>query len=122
VRTHAVGDEKEMAAVAPLFVVASELNGVAVLIVTSPDAHIRQARVLDLIEACHPHPLGRWIPSLRRHFRLVPLCYTSAKSLQVGAALPVILLCRIAFDLACLAAAGAIDLDAKSTFDYRHRP
>ena len=55
-RTHAVGDEKEMAALMPLFVVTGELNGVAVLIVASADAHIRQARVFDLVEACHPIP------------------------------------------------------------------
>jgi hypothetical protein len=39
-----------------LFVIAGELNGVAVLVMASADAHIRQARVLDLVEAYHPIP------------------------------------------------------------------
>jgi hypothetical protein len=29
---------------------------VAVLVMASADAHIRQARVFDLVEACHPIP------------------------------------------------------------------
>ena len=50
---HAVGYQEQMAAVAPLLLVRGQLHRVAVLVVTSPDAHVGHAGMLELVEAYH---------------------------------------------------------------------
>ena len=69
VGAHAVGDEEEVAALPPALVVAGELDGVAVLVVAAPDAHVGQAGVLDLVESCHQRSPIEGLPSLFRAVR-----------------------------------------------------
>jgi hypothetical protein len=47
VRAHAVGHQEDMTSSAPLLFIASQRDGVVVLIVAATDPHVAQARVLD---------------------------------------------------------------------------
>ena len=53
VRTHAVGHDKDVAALQPLVSIAGEQDGMGVLIVAAADTHVGQACVLEVVEAIH---------------------------------------------------------------------
>ena len=82
VGAHAVGHEEQVAALPPLGVVGGELHGQVVLVVAAADAHVRQAGVLDLVEAIH-----RKTPRTPR-LRSLPVCYTDARALHRESAGP----------------------------------
>jgi hypothetical protein len=54
VAPHAVGDQENVADLPPMFLIGGGHDGVGVLIVTAPNAHVGMASVLNLVESNHP--------------------------------------------------------------------
>src|SRR5262249_3703495 len=78
---HAVGHQKNVSLLAPLFYVTRQHHGERILIVASPHSHVGSAGVLNLVEASHAYPA-----------LALPFAYWSVSSLPAslsrGGALP----------------------------------
>src|SRR5262245_47331503 len=75
-RTHAIGHQEQMPLCPPLFFLASQQDGVVILVVAAPETDVGQTRVLDVVEPSY-HPIPR-MP----HLHSLSVCYTPTGALQ----------------------------------------